>query len=53
MLLVNITVKTMSSLVSCDMALSGIVVKWECHEVLGWAPSSWNVKNVITDTNTK
>lgn len=40
MLLVNITVKTMSSLMSCDMTLSGVVTKGECHEVLGWAQSA-------------
>lgn len=27
----------MSSLTTDDMALSEIVVQWECHEFMGWA----------------
>lgn len=36
-LLVSNGVKTMSSLTTDDMALSEIVVQWECHEFMGWA----------------
>lgn len=53
MLWISVSVKTIVSLKSDDMALSGIVVKWGVPLTVGMGMSSWNDRNLKINTNAK